>query len=83
MLKEIRDQAAHVLCACVFLLPLIFAPNFLTCAWAGFGYGFIRELTEEGTPVTLSKGVKAIACSKLDLLFWTVGGMLAALLMGV
>ncbi|HET7255624.1 MAG TPA: hypothetical protein VFJ46_17845 [Xanthobacteraceae bacterium] len=75
MTKELRDQSAHAAAAVVGLLPLAFAPGALTGAWAGFCMGVVRELTEEGE-ISLPALRRALR-SRLDLTFWTLGGLLA------
>lgn len=77
MPKELRDQTAHAVAAMVIVLIIGFWFHPLTYALGGFLIGFVRELTEEGTPVTLAKAVEAVRTSKLDLMFWTIGGIAA------
>lgn len=74
--KEPRDQSCHVAWAVITLLPVALWPSAITFALAGFMCGLIREVTEEGAPVTPGKVFYAIAVSKLDLAFWTLGGAL-------
>ena len=81
-MKELRDQSAHVAAALVALLPLALMPGLVAFMWAGFMLGLVREITEEGSPVTGTKVVKALR-SWLDLLFWTIGGGLAGVIYGV
>lgn len=76
MSNNLIDQPAHFGAACVALLPAALWPNPLSFAWAGFCLGMIREITEEGAPVTVSKVVHAVH-SWRDLLFWTLGGLFA------
>lgn len=73
MQKELRDQTSHAIAAAVALLPAAISPNALTFAWAGFCLGLVREVTEEGAPVTV-ESVKAAVHSYRDLAFWTLGG---------
>lgn len=77
--KEVRDQGAHVAAAILIFAPFLLLPCFLTAMWVGFGMGMVREITEEGKPVTLAKA-KAALGSKLDLACWTLGALLAYLL---
>ena len=73
-MKELRDQSAHFITAIITLLPFAMWPNLLTGAFAGFMVGLVREITEEGTPVTPLKVANALH-SRLDLTFWTLGGI--------
>lgn len=75
-MKELRDQSAHFIVAIITLLPFALWPSALTGAFAGFMLGLVREITEEGAPVTLGKIRNALG-SYLDLTFWTLGGMIA------
>jgi hypothetical protein len=77
MRKELRDQSAHFAAALVALLPFALFPCFLTGAWAGFFIGLVREITEEGE-VTWAAFSRALD-SKLDLTFWTLGGLAVGL----
>ncbi len=54
MNKELRDQSAHFAVAVVILaIPALL--GWLGGALAGFLIGLVREVTEEGAPVTLAK----------------------------
>ena len=75
--KEPRDQTAHVLWGLSILLPILLWPSLWTSIYAGLMLGLIREITEEHTPVTPQKVLRAIRVSKLDLAFWTFSGALA------
>jgi hypothetical protein len=77
MTKELRDQSAHAFAAIVALLPLALLPCALTGAWAGFSIGLVREITEEGE-ISLP-ALKHALHSRLDLTFWTIGGLLVGL----
>jgi hypothetical protein len=79
MKKEIIDQALHCAAALLCLLPVALAPNILTGAISGLLCGLVREVTEEGDPVSLAK-IKAALGSRLDLSFWALGGALAGLI---
>lgn len=74
-MKELRDQSAHfaaaflVVATCKVLGASI-GP--LAGLLIGFALGFVREITEEGE-VTLTSARAALR-SKLDLIFWTLGG---------
>jgi hypothetical protein len=78
--KEPRDQAAHTFSAFAILSVVLHWPSIASFACAGFFLGLIREITEEGQPVTLAKAWSAIRSSKLDLTFWTLGGAAAYIL---
>ena len=75
MKKEIRDQFAHAGAALLCLLPLALLPGYIGGALSGFLCGMIREVTEEGDPVSLGS-VKAALHSWKDLTAWTLGGAL-------
>ena len=77
-MKELRDQSAHFAVAVLTLLPFAMWPNAFTGAFAGFMVGLVREITEEGTPVTAAKVANALQ-SRLDLTFWTMGGTFVGL----
>jgi hypothetical protein len=77
MTKELRDQSVHALAAIVALLPFALVPCFVTGAWAGFCIGVVREITEEGE-ISLP-ALKRALHSRLDLTFWTLGGLLVGL----
>jgi len=74
--KELVDQTAHFVAA-FFVLSLVAVPSVITWALAGFAIGAVREITEEGTPVTLAKVRKGTIGSWHDLVFWTLGGIAA------
>lgn len=76
--KQIIDQSSHALAALVILSPLLIHPSLFTAVLAGLGLGVVREITEEGNPVSLSK-VKAAFTkwSCLDIAFWGAGAGLA------
>jgi hypothetical protein len=78
MTKELRDQSAHAASAVLALIPLALFPCVLTGAWAGFCMGIVREITEEGE-VSLA-ALKAALGSRLDLTFWTLGGLAVGLI---
>ena len=78
-MKELRDQVAHFLAATVALFPLVCWPGVLTFTWAGFMLGLVREVTEEGAPVTGPKALRALR-SWRDLTFWTLGGTFVGVL---
>ncbi len=75
-MKELRDQSAHV--AAAFLILVLTGPGIIGGALAGFAIGLVRELTEEGE-ISLP-ALKAALGSRLDLTFWTLGGLLAGII---
>jgi hypothetical protein len=70
--KEIPDQLAHAGYLLVTLIPVVLWPHPVTGAWAGFGCGFLREITEEGE-VTWS-AIKKAAWG-LDISCWSIAGV--------
>jgi hypothetical protein len=78
--KELRDQPLHVGWCAAVLLPVALWPSLPTFTLAGFMAGLIREVTEEGAPVTPAKVWRAITTSWLDLAFWTLGGALVGMI---
>lgn len=79
--KEVVDQGAHMIAAALIVICLATSSNLLQCVALGFACGFIRELTEEGTPTTLATARAAIRKSPLDLSFWTLGGLIGWLIL--
>lgn len=79
---ELRDQTAHIVAAVIILAPILAWPSVASFAWAGFCAGAVREITELGNPVTPAKVWHSVKTSKLDLMFWTIGGALSALIFG-
>lgn len=77
------DQGAHFATA-LLVLTLAIHGGPVGGAIAGFLCGMIREVAEAGNPVTFAKILHAPAKSDapLDLMFWTLGGMAAALIGG-
>lgn len=80
--NEVRDQILHFSVALLVLGVVLSHPSAWSFAIAGFTLGLIREISELGTPVTLAKFKPAIMNQKLDLTFWTLGGLTAWLLFG-
>ena len=78
-MKELRDQAAHAAAAVLCLLPLAIAPNIVGGILSGFCIGVVREVTEEGDPVSIDK-LRAALGSWQDLLGWSLGGLILGLL---
>lgn len=78
MQKELRDQLAHAGFAILCLLPLAIAPNAIGGLFSGFCVGLVREVTEEGNPVSVDK-LRAALGSWKDLLGWSLGGLILGL----
>jgi hypothetical protein len=76
--KELRDQLAHAGAAILCLLPLAIAPNFIGGILSGFLVGLVREVTEEGDPVSVDK-LRAALGSWKDLCGWSLGGLILGL----
>lgn len=79
MTKEIRDQLAHAGAALLCLLPIVLLPGYIGGAVSGFLCGMIREVTEEGDPVSLASVLAALHSWK-DLAAWTAGGALVGVI---
>jgi hypothetical protein len=79
MNKQIRDQLAHAGAAFLCLLPLAIAPNIIGGILSGFLVGLVREVTEEGDPVSIDK-LRAALGSWKDLLGWTLGGLVLGII---
>jgi hypothetical protein len=77
-MKELRDQAAHAAAALLCLLPLALAPNAIGGTFSGFLIGLVREVTEEGVPVSADK-LRAALGSWKDLCGWSLGGLILGL----
>ena len=83
--KEAIDQSLHA-GAAVLLLACVASGTIIGWAFAAFGMGYIRELTEgefqriEGRKITPAVMLDAAWQSKLDLAGWTLGGVIAFLL---
>lgn len=76
--KELRDQSVHAGAAIVALLPAVLWPTPAAFAWAGFCLGSVREVTRDG-PVVRLASFRRLLRQKLDLTFWTLGGLVAGL----
>lgn len=74
--KELRDQSAHLVTGMAGILPAALWPHPLTFLWATFVMGLMRELGEEGSPVTLAKIRHALGSTR-DLGAWALAGLLA------
>lgn len=77
---ELRDQSLHFFSAFLLLTIITLIPSVPTYALCGFLFGFIREISELGTPITKEKMKLAIVNQKLDLTFWTLGGLVCGLI---
>lgn len=67
MKKQVIDQVAHFVLACVILTPIALWPGLISFTLAGLSLGLVREISQHGR-LLLSGG------SLLDILFWTLGG---------
>ena len=76
--KEVIDQSSHVVVA-ILVFILFTLGGYFGALLAGFIMGMIREVTEEGATVDVDKLLSAIKSWK-DLLFWSIGGLLAKLI---
>ncbi|MEQ5789095.1 hypothetical protein J3454_14455 [Erythrobacter sp. NFXS35] len=80
-IRQAIDQIAHFAAALVILL--VFAEGgIIGGAVAGLGCGLIREVAESGNPVRWP-AVKAQLTqtdAPLDILFWSLGGFVAAII---
>jgi hypothetical protein len=74
--KQLVDQSAHVLAAMVALGPLLINPSIWTCILTGLLIGVIREVSQEGTHISLSS-FKLGFWSCVDVVFWGIGAALA------
>lgn len=79
--KELRDQPLHALTGAAIILPVVLWPGVWTLAWAFFGVAAVREVTEEGNPVTLNRVFNGLLNSKLDLTCWTLSGLALGMLL--
>ncbi|MEM9085295.1 MAG: hypothetical protein AAGB23_05180 [Pseudomonadota bacterium] len=82
-MQKVTDQVAHFMCAAAILLVFSFG-GLLGGAGAGLGCGLIREVSEAGGSRITWAEVKAHFAKSLnpwvDLAFWALGGVAAALL---
>jgi hypothetical protein len=80
--KELIDQSSHFVAAVLFLAPLIAFPCILTALFAGFGIGFVREISQVSPNVTWAaiKQVLSGHNHRLDMTFWSLGAGFAYLL---
>lgn len=79
--KQLLDQSLHMIAAFIIMAPLLLFMNIWGALWAGLGIGIVREITEEGNPVTFSKIKRAFSFwSCVDIIFWAIGAMLAFIL---
>ena len=81
---QTRDQAIH------FAVAFLVAVLFIACGvWgglvAGFAVGLVREVSESGTPVRWINIKRQLTQTDapLDLLFWSIGGGFAAIVLRV
>jgi hypothetical protein len=77
--KELRDQSAHMAAGAIAVVPAtVLGLSPLSLAWITFCMGMVREVGEEGKPVTFAKIYKALG-SRRDLTFWALIGALVGL----
>lgn len=80
--KQLTDQTAHFLGAIVILAPILLFHYWFVAFYTGYAIGFVRELTQRGDPVTLTKAWDLLkendwTGSALDMFFWGLGGLAA------
>jgi uncharacterized membrane protein SpoIIM required for sporulation len=82
LVKEMRDQSAHACVALAALLPFGLLPCILTGLFSGAVIGFLAELKEEDSSVSLAslKAVLASRGSLLDISAYALAGAIAGLL---
>lgn len=73
--KEIIDQALHVLWCWLVLAPIILISGPVGFSLTGFMICLVREISQRGVPVTWEKIRDVFMTEKLDMLFWTIGGL--------
>jgi len=80
-LRHIADQAAHF-AAALAILSLFAFGGIIGGALAGLGCGLIRETAEGVRRMTLASIGTQLSKrdSQIDLIFWTLGGIAAAVL---
>ena len=66
-MKELRDQAAHAGVALAALAPIALLPCIATGLLGGLVIGFLAELKEEASSVSLAS-LKAVLASRRSLL---------------
>ena len=76
-MKELRDQAAHFGIAFVLAFALGLTP--VQGLVVGLALSLVREVTEEGDPVTFAKIIAALG-SRLDITCWSLGGLAGGVL---
>lgn len=77
---ELRDQTLHFVIAFSLLSVITLIPSVPIYALCGFLFGYLREVSELGTPTTKQTLKLAFTNQKLDLTFWTLGGLVCGLL---
>lgn len=77
----VRDQALHIAMAAI-VISLAIHGGLIGGVAAGFICGMIREAAESGNPVTFAKVKTQLTQTDapVDLIFWTIGGLIAAAL---
>ena len=81
-MKELRDQLAHAGVAIAALLPVALVPCIWTGLLGGLVIGFLAELKEEASSVSLAslKAVLASRRSLLDISGYAVTGAIVGLI---
>jgi hypothetical protein len=77
-MKEVKDQIAHIVVAIAALFPVAFFPHPLTGLFGGIVIGFLAELKEESSKITIAsfKAVLRSRRSRLDICGYGVGGVI-------
>lgn len=79
MPRRYYDDAAHIIFAILLLLPIaLLGVNLFSATVTAFFFGLIREVTEEGDPVSPESVLDALQ-SWRDLVGWTAGGLILGL----
>ena len=82
MMKELRDQLAHAGVAIAALSPIALLPCIATGLLGGLAIGFLAELKEEGSSISLAslKSVMASRRSLLDISGYAAAGAIVGLI---
>lgn len=78
--KELRDQVAHIAAFLVVVGIPLFFPSVLACVISGFLFGFVIEVKERGSTITMENVKKALHSWK-DLLGYSAGGLLLGMML--
>lgn len=77
--KQIIDQAAHTIAGLVIIIAVLGLPFPLGGLLGGAAIGYVREVTEQGV-ITKNSLFHISQRSRLDIIFWALGGLIAACL---